>query len=133
MNAMRTNKSAVRLRTFPKASRIEVAEDRGYLHSFMRSLLSTNWGKGALYPSAGFSTIEPDESPHVFFTFGKRQTTWKIFLRAFWDVLGTIDFTTIEVWTKGGLVTFYLLFVMEMATRRVSLHRLQRESERGTG
>ena len=23
------------------------------------------------------------------------------------------------VWTKGGLVTYYLLFVMELATRRV--------------
>ena len=34
-------------------------------------------------------------------------------------MLGAIDFTTIEVWTKGGLVTFYLLFVMEVATRRV--------------
>ena len=35
------------------------------------------------------------------------------------DVLAAIDFTTIEVWTKGGLVTYYLLFVMEIATRRV--------------
>ncbi|HIE95916.1 MAG TPA: hypothetical protein EYG03_17860 [Planctomycetes bacterium] len=26
---------------------------------------------------------------------------------------------TVEVWTKGGLVTFYLLFVMELKTRRV--------------
>jgi transposase InsO family protein len=49
----------------------------------------------------------------------KRQTTWKTFLRAHLDVLGAIDFTTIEVWTKGGLVTYYLLFVMEIATRRV--------------
>jgi len=36
----------------------------------------------------------------------KRQTTWKAFLKAHWDVLGAIDFTTIEMWTKGGLVTF---------------------------
>jgi hypothetical protein len=49
----------------------------------------------------------------------KRQSTWKEFLEAHWDVLGAIDFTTIEVWTKSGLVTFYLLFVMEVATRRV--------------
>ena len=49
----------------------------------------------------------------------KRQTTWKTFLRAHWDVLGAIDFTTIEVWTKGGLVTFYLLIVIQIATRRV--------------
>jgi len=33
--------------------------------------------------------------------------------------LAAIDFTTIEVWTTGGLVTYYLLFVMEVATRRV--------------
>ena len=27
-------------------------------------------------------------------------------------IFGAIDFTTIEVWTKRGLVTYYLLFVM---------------------
>ncbi len=51
----------------------------------------------------------------------KRQTTWKTFIKSHGDVLGAIDFTTIEVWTKGGLVTFYLLFVMELKTRRVHL------------
>jgi len=49
----------------------------------------------------------------------KRQSTWKSFLQAHWDVLASVDFTTIEVWTKGGLATLYLLFVMELATRRV--------------
>jgi hypothetical protein len=49
----------------------------------------------------------------------KRQTTWRTFLQAHWDIQGAIDFTTIEVWMKGGLVTFYLLFVMEISTRRV--------------
>jgi len=49
----------------------------------------------------------------------KRKTTWKTFIKSHWDVLGAIDFTTIEVWTTGGLVTYYLLFVMEVATRRV--------------
>ena len=34
-------------------------------------------------------------------------------------MLAAIDFTTIEVWSKGGLVTYYLLFVMELAMRRV--------------
>ncbi len=49
----------------------------------------------------------------------KRQTTWATFLKAHWDVLASIDFTAIEVWTKGGLVMHYLLIVMEIATRRV--------------
>ena len=49
----------------------------------------------------------------------KRRTTWKTFLQAHWEALAAVDFTTIEVWTKGGLVTYYLLFVLELATRRV--------------
>ena len=49
----------------------------------------------------------------------KRQTTWRTFLQAHWDVLAAVDFTTVEDWTKNGLVTVYLLFVMELATRRV--------------
>ena len=49
----------------------------------------------------------------------QRQTTWKEFIKSHWDVLAAIDFTTVEIWTKGGLVTYYLLFVMEVATRRV--------------
>ena len=49
----------------------------------------------------------------------KRRTTWKTFIKSHWDVLAAIDFTTIEVWTTGGLVTYYLLFVMEIATLRV--------------
>jgi putative transposase len=49
----------------------------------------------------------------------KKQTTWKAFLEAHWDVSAAIDFTTIKVWTKSGLQTFYLLFVTEIATRRI--------------
>ena len=50
----------------------------------------------------------------------RQQTgSWSTFLKAHWDVLAAIDFTTVEVWTKGGPVTFYLLFVMELKTRRV--------------
>ena len=49
----------------------------------------------------------------------KRTGSWATFLKAHWDVLAAIDFTTVEVWTKCGLVTYYLLFVMELKTRRV--------------
>jgi putative transposase len=49
----------------------------------------------------------------------KKRTTWKDFIQARWAVLAAIDFTTVEVWTKSGLATFYLLFVMELSTRRV--------------
>jgi len=49
----------------------------------------------------------------------QRTGSWLTFLKAHWDVLAAIDFTTVEVWTKGGLVTFYLLFVIELKTRKV--------------
>jgi hypothetical protein len=48
----------------------------------------------------------------------KRPSTGKTFLQAHWEVLAAVDFTTVEVWSKNGLVTFYLLVVMEVATRR---------------
>ena len=51
----------------------------------------------------------------------QRTGSWKTFLKAHWDVLAAVDFTTVEVWTKGGLSTFYLLFVMELKTRKVHL------------
>ena len=50
----------------------------------------------------------------------KRTGSWETFLKAHWDVMASIDFTTVEVWTKGGLTTFYLLFVMELKTRCVN-------------
>jgi putative transposase len=49
----------------------------------------------------------------------RRTATWSTFLKAHWDQLAAIDFTTIEVWTKCGLVTHYLLFAMRLATRQV--------------
>ena len=32
--------------------------------------------------------------------------SWSTFLKAHWPQLAAIDFTTVEVWTKGGLVTY---------------------------
>lgn len=49
----------------------------------------------------------------------KRQTSRNTFLKAHWNVLAAIDFTTIDVRTKGGLVTFYLSFTMDLKSRRV--------------
>ena len=40
----------------------------------------------------------------------KKTTTWKEFIRAHLDVLVATDFFTAEVWTLGGLVTYYVLF-----------------------
>ena len=48
-----------------------------------------------------------------------RKMSWATFMKAHWPNLAAIDFTTVEVWTKSGLVTHYVLFAMELATRKV--------------
>ena len=50
----------------------------------------------------------------------KKATTWTEFIRSHMDVLAATDFFTAEVWTQGGLVTYYVLFFMHLATRRVT-------------
>ena len=49
----------------------------------------------------------------------KRTTTWKEFIRTHMDVLVATDFFTTEVWTLGGLVTYYVLFFIHLGSRQV--------------
>src|SRR5688572_30721241 len=51
----------------------------------------------------------------------ERPTSWQTFLRAHWGVIAGADFFTTEVWTWRGLVTFYTVFVIDLASRRVSI------------
>ncbi len=51
----------------------------------------------------------------------ERSTTWRTFLKAQWDSISAADFTTVEVWTRSGLITFYLLVVMHLKTRRIEI------------
>jgi hypothetical protein len=44
---------------------------------------------------------------------------WAQFLKMHWEVLAATDFFTVEVATWHGLVTYYVLVVMELAMRRV--------------
>jgi transposase InsO family protein len=46
---------------------------------------------------------------------------WGQFLKMHWEVLAATDFFTVEVATWHGLVTYYVLVVMELATRRVQI------------
>jgi putative transposase len=46
----------------------------------------------------------------------RKRTPWKEFLKAHWEQLAAVDFTSVEVWTPRGLVTFYLLFVIKPST-----------------
>src|SRR5919199_5703816 len=47
--------------------------------------------------------------------------SWAQFLKLHWEVLAATDFFTVAVATRHGLVTYYVLVVMELATRRVEI------------
>jgi putative transposase len=49
----------------------------------------------------------------------KKTTTWKEFIRTHMEVLVATDFFTAEVWTLGGLVTYYVLFFIHLGSRQI--------------
>jgi len=51
----------------------------------------------------------------------KAGMSWAQFLKMHWEVLAATDFFTVEVATWQGLVTYYVLVVIELATRRVQI------------
>ena len=51
----------------------------------------------------------------------KTTTTWKEFIRTHMEVLVATDFFTAEVWTLGGLVTYYVLFFIHLSSRQVHI------------
>src|SRR5438128_3446006 len=51
----------------------------------------------------------------------KTTTTWKEFIRTHMDILVATDFFTAEVWTLGGLVTYYVLFFIHLGSRKVHI------------
>ena len=48
-----------------------------------------------------------------------RETTWSDFIQSHKDVLAACDFFTTEVVTSAGLITYYVLFFIKIATREV--------------
>ena len=51
---------------------------------------------------------------------GKRMS-WREFIRSHLAVLASVDFFTAEVWTAGGLMTYYVLTFMRVASRQVCI------------
>jgi len=48
-----------------------------------------------------------------------KKRNWKKFLKAHWESMAASDFFSVEVLTLHGLITYYVLFVIELSTRRV--------------
>jgi hypothetical protein len=49
------------------------------------------------------------------------RTPWSMFLKAHWRSIVAVDFFTAEVWSLRGLVTYYVLFIIELAKRIVHI------------
>ena len=60
----------------------------------------------------------------------EKTTTWKEFIRSHLNVLAGTDFFTVEVLTWRGLVTYYVLFFIEIGCRRISLGGITRHPDR---
>jgi hypothetical protein len=69
----------------------------------------------------GRSTIARILKAHGLPPVPERSTSWQTFLRAHWGAIAGADFFTTEVWTWRGLVTFYTVFVIDLASRRVHI------------
>ena len=48
-----------------------------------------------------------------------RPSSWKTFLQAHWGEVAGMDFFTTEVWTPRGLKTYYILFAIDLKSRKV--------------
>jgi hypothetical protein len=46
-------------------------------------------------------------------------TRWSTFLNAHWECLTATDFLSVEVFTFKGLITYYFLFFIDIASRKV--------------
>lgn len=57
-----------------------------------------------------------------------RKTTWKEFLSWHREVIVAADFFTIEAWTRSGLSRFLVLFLIDLASRRVEIAGLARQA-----
>ncbi len=67
------------------------------------------------------STIAKILKEHGIKPAPDRPTSWRTFLKAHADLIGAADFFTTEAWTRHGLLTYYTLFVIDIATRAVHI------------
>jgi transposase InsO family protein len=65
------------------------------------------------------STIAKVLKEHGIKPAPDRPSSWRTFLKAHWGEIAATDFFTTEVWTVTGLRTLYVLFFIELKTRRV--------------
>ena len=63
------------------------------------------------------STIARILKAHGMAPAPERPMSWRTFLQAHCGAIAGADFFTTEVWTWRGLVTYYTVFVIDLASR----------------
>jgi putative transposase len=58
-----------------------------------------------------------------------RTMSWKTFLKAHWGTIAATDFFSVEVLTRVGLVRYFVLFVIDLKTRRVEIAGIVRRPD----
>ncbi len=61
--------------------------------------------------------------------FRRRGMSWKTFLKAHWGAIAAMDFFSVEVLTRWCLVRYFVLFVIDLETRRVEIAGITRQSD----
>src|SRR4030095_8967955 len=92
-------------------------ENRGWGYTRIQGALANldhKVGRGTIANVLKRNGIEPAPERSL-------RTPWSTFLKAHWRVLSASDFLTVEVWTARGLGTHYLLFMISLADRVVSI------------
>jgi transposase InsO family protein len=92
------------------------------------ALENRRWGytriRGALMNlghEVGRNTIKRVLAENGIDPVGRRPMAWKTFLRTHWGAIAATDFFTVEVVTWRGLVRYFVLFVIDLKTRRVEI------------
>jgi transposase InsO family protein len=92
------------------------------------ALENPRWGytriRGALMNlghEIGRNTIKRVLAENRIDPAGRRPMAWKSFLRAHWGAIAATDFFTVEVVTWRGLTRYFVLFVIDLKTRRVEI------------
>jgi putative transposase len=58
-----------------------------------------------------------------------RTMSWETFLKAHWGAIAATDFFSVEVLTRVGLVRYFVLFVIDLKTRRVEIAGIIRQPD----
>jgi transposase InsO family protein len=75
------------------------------------------------------STVRNVLREHGILSAPQRPTSWRGFLKAHWGQMVATDFFTVEAWTGRGLSTLYVLFFLDLTTRRVHIAGMTRNPD----